>query len=175
MSTDKDTLDALESGERDRLLYTIETRFAPHREQATAGVREAERALADVQRQLDEAVAAEARSQYRSDPLVFMRAGVKEEVEGLERKTNPKKVRTAYRFLLDRAVELAAGEVRGYHEDCAREQRERERGVTASRAALQRAEETLDAARAMGHRVRQAEDAARKALDVLMSKLDASG
>ena len=48
-----------------------------------------------------------------------MRASLQDELEALTRKTTPKKVRVGYRYLLDRAVELAEGEVQGYQSDLA--------------------------------------------------------
>ena len=114
---------------------------------------------------------AAASERYTSDPLVFMRASVSEEVEGLERKTTPKKLRTSYRFLLDRAVELAGAEIQRHHDDLGAEQRERESGLEACRAAVTRAEESLEAARAMQERVVFAEQSARQGLRLLVEKL----
>jgi hypothetical protein len=163
--------DRLDPGERDQLAYALETRFAVHREAAAQAVREAERELADVRDRLARALEEEEGRRYRSEPLVFMRESVKEEVEALSRKTTPKKVRTSYRWLLDRAVELAAGEVQGYHDDQAAAQRHREHGVEACRAAEQRAVDALEAARVMQDRVRLAEEAAREGLAVMVDKL----
>lgn len=166
--------DALETGERDRLLYALENRFAPHLDAAAAQVRTAEQALADAADALARAEAAEADRPYRSDPLVFMRQGVEEEVDGLARKTTHKKVRASYRFLLDRAVDLAAGEVQGHRADLDDAERERTAGVDASRAAHERALADLDGARAMQTRVADAERAARQGLDILLEKLSTS-
>src|SRR5690606_29074308 len=109
--------DRLADGELQQLAYGIETRFAPHVEAAASAVRAAERDLAEARERLERAVAAAEQQRYRSDPLVFMRELLAEEVDGLERKTNPKKLRTSFRFLVDRAVELAAGEVQGFHDE----------------------------------------------------------
>ncbi|GAA1135373.1 hypothetical protein [Ornithinicoccus hortensis] len=168
-----DPADQLGADEKAQLVYALEGRFAAHLDAAASAVREAERELAEVREQLARAIEEEERARYRSDPLVFMRDGVTEEVEGLVRKTTPKKLRTSYRYLLDRAVELAAGEVQGYHDDRAREQQEREQGVQASRAAEQRAIAALEEAQAMQGRVQSAEAAARRGLDVLADKLEA--
>lgn len=172
MSTDNAPADILDVAERDRLAYAIETRFAEPREGAASAVREAEQALEDAKQHLEEAIEAKERQQYRSDPLVFMRDGLDEEVDGLERKSNPKKVRAAYRFLMDRAVELAVAEVRGYHDDRASEEHHRTRGIEASREAVDRAERELIEARDMQERVQRAEESARTGLKVLFAKFD---
>lgn len=163
--------DGLEPGEKGRLVHTLETRYATHLDAAAAAVRHAEQELADAREQLASARQVAESGQYQSDPLVFMRQGVSEELEGLERKTTPKKLRASYRFLLDRAVELAAGEVQRYHDDQAAAQHERERGVEACIAAEQRAVATLEAAQAMQQRVQAAEQSARQGLAVLIDKL----
>ena len=163
--------DGLATGEKEQLAYALETRFAPHLEAAAAAVRDAERALADAEEQLAQAESAAAQERYASDPLVFMRASVAEEVEGLERKTTPKKLRTSYRFLLDRAVELAGAEIQRFHDDVEAARVEREGGVEASRAAVTRANETLEAARVMQDRVVAAEQSARQGLGLLVGKL----
>lgn len=168
-------LDRLADGELQQLAYGIETRFAPHVEAAASAVRAAERDLAEARERLERAVAAAEQQRYRSDPLVFMRELLDEEVDGLERKTNPKKLRTSFRFLLDRAVELAAGEVQGYQDDREAERREREEGVEARREAERRASEALEAALAMQERVRAAEQSARRGLTVLEEKLSGAG
>lgn len=164
--------DGLTAVEREQLVYALETRFADHLEAAATAVREAERQLADARAALQQALEEEAARPYRSDSLVFMREAMNEEVEGLHRKTNPKKVRAAYRFLLDRAVDLAAGEVQGFHDDQTAEQRGRERGVQACREAEQRAVAALEEAQRMQDRVRNAESLARQGLTVLAEKLD---
>src|SRR5690606_25952620 len=107
---------------------------------------------------------------YTSDPLPFMRESVSEEVEALGRKTTPKKVRTSYRFLLDRAVELAAAEVQTFHDDRAAERQHREGGVEACQEAVGRAAEAVEAAREMQERVREAERSARRGLAVMVDK-----
>lgn len=163
--------DGLSPGEAEQLVYALETRFAAHLEAAAAAVREAERELAEAQEQLAKAQQDATDERYTSDPLVFMRASVAEEVEALERKTNPKKLRTSYRFLLDRAVELAAGEVQGLHDDLAAARRERESGLEASVAAERRAVTTLRAAQVMHERVLDAERSARQGLSLLVDKL----
>lgn len=167
-----DPADTLDPDERVQLVYALEGRFAPHLEAAASAVREAERELAEVREQLARAIEEEERAGYRSDPLVFMRDGVSEEVEGISRKTTPKKVRTSYRYLLDRAVELAAGEVQGYHDDRKRERQQREQGVQASRVAEERAVAALEEAQQMQERVQAAEAAARQGLDVMAEKLE---
>lgn len=164
--------EGLDPGEREQLLYALETRFADHLEAAATVVREAERGLAEAQEQLRKALDEEAGRSYQSDSLVFMRGAMDEEVEGLYRKTNPKKVRAAYRFLLDRAVELAAGEVQGYHDDQAAQFRDRTKGVQASREEQARATEALEAARLMQERVQRAEVLARQGLDAMAEKLE---
>lgn len=164
--------EGLEPGEREQLVYALETRFADHLEAAASTVREAERELAEVRERLARAVAAQESSRYQSDPLVFMRASMKEEVEGLERKTTPKKLRAAYRYLVDRAAELAAGEVQGYRSDREAAEHERTLGVAACREAEQRAVEVLAAAEAMQERVRAAEQSARDGLAVMVRKIE---
>lgn len=165
--------DGLAAGERERLVAALESRFAPHLEAAAAAVREAERRLAEAQERLAHAEEVAAAQPYRSDPRVFMRETVSEDVEAIERKTTGKKVRAAYRFLLDRAVELAAGEVQGFHDDLAAAEHEREHGVDACRAAVDCAVAALEEARATQERVRSAEQAARQGLAVLVDKLTA--
>lgn len=166
-------LDRLADGELQQLAYGIEVRFAPHLEAAASAVRSAERELAEARERLERAVAAAEQERYRSDPLVFMRELLDEEVEALERKTNPKKLRASFRFLLDRAVELAAGEVQGLRDDREAERREREDGVEACREAERRASETLEATLAMQERVRAAERSARRGLALLEDKFTA--
>lgn len=165
------TEQGLAPGESEQLVYVLETRFAPHLEAATAAVREAERALGEASQRLASAEHSAASAAYTSDPLPFMREGVAEEVEGLERKTTEKKVRTSYRFLVDRSVELAAAELRRFEEDEAAAEQERREGVEACRAAVARAEESLAAARQMQERVQDAERSARQGLEVLLDKL----
>lgn len=166
-------LDRLADGELQQLAYGIEVRFAPHLEAAASAVRSAERELAEARERLERAVAAAEQERYRSDPLVFMRELLDEEVEALERKTNPKKLRASFRFLLDRAVELAAGEVQGLRDDREAERQEREDGVEACREAERRASETLEATLAMQERVRAAERSARRGLALLEDKFTA--
>lgn len=163
------------AAEQDQLVYGLETRFAPHLEAATATVREAERELAQARERLAQAEEAAASAGYVSDPLIFMRQSVEEEVDALTRKTTEKKLRASYRFLLDRAVELAAAEVQGFHDDRAAEQQERDSGVEACRAAERRAAETLTAAEEMLERVRAAERAAREGLRTMVDKLSSPG
>src|SRR5690349_2639506 len=157
--------------ERERLAFALSQRFAPHLEAAATAVREAEQTLSRARDQLSRAREAEAGQEYRSDRLVFMRASVNDEVDGLARKTTPKKVRVAYRYLLDRAVELAAGEVEGYGSDEAAAQRARDHGVEACLEAERVATQRLDAAKAMHERVHDAEQAARQGLAVMVDKL----
>lgn len=166
--------DGLTDGEQEQLVYALESRFASHLEDAASALREAERDLAEAQEQLQRAEQEVADQRYRSDPLVFMRDGLSEELDGLERKGNPKKVRTSYRFLLDRAVELAAGEVQGYRDDRAAEQREKTRGVDASRTAVAEATAALAQARQMQERVHSAEQAARRGIQIMVDKLSGS-
>lgn len=173
-SGDEPVAAGLDAGEAERLTHALETRFADHLEAATAVVRQAERKLADAQEQLARAQEHAAHTPYQSDPLVFMRESVSEEVEALARKSTEKKIRASYRFLLDRAVELAAAEVQGFHDDQAAAQRERDGGVEACRAAEVQATETLEAARAMRERVRSAERSARQGLAELVEKLTAA-
>ena len=163
--------EGLAAGEKEQLLYALETRFAPHLEAAAAVVRGAERELAEAQERLEQAQHAVSNQPYASDPVVFMRASVAEEVDGMERKTTPKKLRTSYRFLLDRAVELAGAEVRRFYDDRDYESREREQGLEACRAAVARASRTLDEARAVQERVLAAEQSARHGLSLLVDKL----
>lgn len=160
--------DGIDVAEREQLAYALDLRFAPHRDAADATVREAEREVADARDRLARALEEKAGRWYRSDPLVFMRESVKEEVGALARKTTPKKARTSYRWLLDRAAELAAAEVEGYHGDQEAGRRDRDHGVEACRAAEQRAIEALEAARVMQDRVRCAEESARQGLAVLV-------
>ena len=100
-----------------------------------------------------------------------MRASVKDEVEALGRKTTEKKVKVAYRYLVDRAVELAEGEVHGYHEDQAATRRDQEHSVEAWLETERMAIERLDAARAVQARVHDAEQTARQGLAVMVQKL----
>jgi hypothetical protein len=173
-SGDEPLVTGLDAGEAERLTYGLETRFADHLEAAAVVVRQAERELADAQARLARAQEQEAHTPYQSDPLVFMRESVSEEVEALARKSTEKKIRASYRFLLDRAVELAAAEVQGFRDDQTAAQRERDDGVEACRVAEERATETLEAARAMQERVRSAERCARQGLATLVEKLTAS-
>ncbi len=162
-----------ESGEDDRMAHTLSLRFSPHVQAAAAAVRAAERDLALASEQLERAREAEERARYRSDPLVFMRAAVKDEVEGLGRKTTTKKVRAAYRYLLDRAVELAEGEVRGFEVDQAAVQRARHDSVDACLEAEGDARGRLEAARELQRRVHEAEQWATQGLALMMAKLAA--
>ncbi|ANS79401.1 hypothetical protein SGUI_2005 [Serinicoccus hydrothermalis] len=163
--------DGLDPGEREQLTYALDSRLGPHLEAATAAVREAERALTDAQERRAAAEQAVAQAAYTSDPLPFMRQGVEEEVDGLARKTTEKKLRTSYRFLVDRAVDLAAAEVQRYGDDRVADRREREEGVEACREAERRATRDLGAAQQMLERVRLADQAARRGLDVLVARL----
>ncbi|MGD8148693.1 hypothetical protein [Ornithinimicrobium sp. Y1694] len=163
--------ESLVAGEREQLIYTLENRFAPHLEAADAAVREAEQRLAEARDQLARLERERGEAPYVSDALPFMRQGVDEEVEGLERKTTGKKLRTSYRFLVDRTVELAAAEVQRFHEDRDAAEREREEGLAAREEAVRLAEQALAAAQAMQERVRGAERAAQRGVAVLVEKL----
>lgn len=170
MSTDK-TAGSLAPGEKDQLIYQLETRMAAPRGAAASAVREAEAGLVNARERLTEAEQAADRARYVSDRLPFMRQSVDEEVETLERVSNEKKVRASYRFLLDRAVELASAEVQRFHDDIADERREREEGLEACRAAVKRAEDNVEAARQMQARVHAAEESARTGLATMVAKL----
>lgn len=157
--------------EVERLTQALNSRFAPHVDEAAAAVREAEQSVAEAREALARARRAADGQRYQSDRLVFMRASVKDEAEALTRKTTPKKVRVAYRYLLARAVELAEGEVQGYRTDQAAAERERQHSVEACLAAEHAAVERLDAARAMQRRVEDAVQTARQGLLVMVEKL----
>lgn len=163
----------LAAGEREQLVHVLETRFAPSLDAASALVRDAERDLAVARERLARAESA-APAPYASDPLTFMRQSVAEEVEALERKTTEKKLRAAYRFLIDRAVELAGAEVDGFHADRFAVERAAQDGPEACRSAVQQAEEAAEAARRTQERVQGAERSARDGLMLLLTKL-ASG
>ena len=162
--------DRISQQELDRLAFSITERFAPHVQGAEAAVREAEKGLAEAREAVARAEQEVANRAYHSDPLVFMRATVREDLEGLERKTTPKKVRASFRYLLSRAAELAEGEVAGYRRDLDAARRERVEGVEARKRAEQVAQAELDAARAMHQRVLDAERAARAGLEILRAK-----
>jgi hypothetical protein len=153
------------------LAHAVSVRFAPHLQAAAAAVREAEQDLATAREELTRARHAAASRPYQSDRLVFMRASVTDEVEALSRKTTEKKVKVAYRYLVDRAVELAAGEIQGYHEDQAATRQDHEHSVEAWLETERVAIERLEAARAMQARVHDAEQAARQGLAVMVQKL----
>lgn len=159
------------SAEQERLAQALATRFSPHVQAAAAAAREAEHDLADARAQLVHAREAAASQHYRSDPLVFMRASLDEEVEALTRKTTPKKVRVAYRYLVDRAAELAEGEVSGYRQDQAAADHDRVRGVAACLDLERQAMERLEAAHEMQQRVLAAERTARQGLAIMGAKL----
>lgn len=153
-----------------RLVQAFDERFAPHLERASLAVRDAELALEKADEALVHAEEVAASKPYVSDPVVFMRASLDDEVDGLRRKTTPKKVQAAYRYMLARAVELAAAEVQGYHDDQAALDHEREHGVEACRDALRLATQRLDAARDMQQRVLAAERTARAGLTAMVEK-----
>lgn len=146
----------------------LEQRFAPHLDAAAAHVRQAEQGAAEAAQALARARHEAENRHYQSDRLVFMRAGVQDELEGMSRKTTEKKVRSAHRYLVARTVELAEAEVAGYLTDEAEESREREHGVLACEHAERRAVQTLEAARAMQTRVLGAYEAAEAGLVVLL-------
>ena len=162
-----------QSAERERLAHILSVRFAAHVDAAAAAVRAAEQELAEATEQLERALREAADARYRSDPLVFMRASVSEEVEALGRKTTAKKARVAYRHLVDRAVELAEGEVRGFQADLAAAERARLEGVEARTEAERDARERLEAAQVMQERVLAAQQRAVDGLDLLVQKLAA--
>ena len=163
--------DRIAQAEWDRLALAVTDRFAAHLQAAAAAVREAEHDLAQAREALARAEQAAANKRYVSDPLVFMRVTVREELDGLSRKTTPKKVRTGFRYLLARAAELAEGELAGYRNDLESARRDRAQGVDACRQAEQVALADLEAARAMQQRVQDAEHAARVGLAVLSEKI----
>jgi hypothetical protein len=163
--------DRLTQAEWDRLAQSVTDRFAGHLNAAAAAVRETEHHLAEAREALDRAEQAAANSHYVSDPLVFMRVTVREDLDGLSRKTTPKKVRASFRYLLARAGELAEGELKGFRNDLESARRDRAQGVEACRQAEQVAQEELDAARAMQQRVLEAERAARDGLEILREKM----
>jgi DNA repair exonuclease SbcCD ATPase subunit len=163
--------DRITQSEWDRLALAVTDRFAPHLHAAAAALREAEHALAEARAALDRAEQAAANTRYVSDPLVFMRVTVSEELDGLSRKTTPKKVRASFRYLLARAAELAEGELQGYRNDLEAARRDRELGVGACQQAVHVALDDLEAARTMLQRVQDAERAARDGLAVLSEKV----
>lgn len=161
--------------EWERLVHALSLRFAPHVDAAAEAVRQAENDLADAREALERARREAENSSYQSDRLVFMRASLADEVEALARKSTPKKLRVAYRYLVARATELAEGEVAGYRADVAAQERERERSVPACLEAERRAVAALDDALALQARVAAAEREARQGLAVLSEKLAAQG
>lgn len=163
--------DRITQSELDRLSLSVTDRFAPHVHAAEAAVREAEHRLTDAREVLARAEHETANRSYHSDPVVFMRATVSEDLEGLARKTTPKKVRASFRYLLARAAELAEGELASYQNDLADARWERDQGVAACRQAEQVALDELAAAQAMHQRVLDAEHLAREALDLLRGKM----
>lgn len=167
--------DDVDPGEWERLIRALAVRFAPHVDAAAVAVRAAEQDLAEAREELARARQEAADRRYESDRLVFMRASVAEELEALSRKTTPKKVRVAYRYLVARAVELAEGEVQGFHADQAAARRHREESVEARLEAERQAIERLDAARAMQTRLCHAEQTARQGLAVMIEKLATQG
>ncbi len=160
--------------EVDHLAHMVTERFAPYLQSAESAVREAEHELNEARDALARAEQAAVTTRYVSDPLVFMRVTVREELDALSRKTTPKKLRASYRYLLARAAELAAGELRGFQNDLESARRDREQGVESCRRAEQQALRDLDGARAMHQRLRDAERAARDGLAMLVEKLEAS-
>ncbi len=164
-----------DSAEYERLAHALSLRFAPHVEAAEALVRSAEQDVALARERLQRASEQAAQAPYRSDPLVFMRESVHDEVESVGRKTTPKKVRAAYRYLVDRALELAEGEVKGYQADQADEDRERVDGVQACLLADRVASARLVAAKQMRDRVLLAEQRASEGLALMVEKLAAQG
>lgn len=165
--------DALAQGEQEQLAYALETRFAPHLEAAALAVREAERALTEAQERLARAERTAEAGRYTSDPRPFMRGALDDEAEGIGRKTTGKKIRASYRFLLDRAVDLAAAEVQGFEDDRAADLAERTHGVQACHVAVQQAAEALEHAQQLQEHVRAAERSARQGLAVMVDKLSA--
>lgn len=163
--------DLISQPEVDRLAHAVADRFAPHLHAAAAAVREAEQGLADARAALAQAEHAAASTRYQSDRLVFMRVTVSEELEGLARKTTPKKVRANFRYLLERAVELAEGELAGYRKDLETARRDRTQGVKALMQAEQEALGELQSAHDMQRRVHDSERAAREGLEVLRQKM----
>lgn len=163
--------DPIDRGERERLAFALSERFSAHLQGAAEAVRLAEQDLEEARAELSRARQAAEDRPYRSDRLVFVRAAIEDEAEALTRKTTPKAVRLAYRYLLDRAVDLAESEVQGYHSDEAERQREREEGVEACLAAEARAAERLKVARAMQQRVHDAERTARQGLAEMIERL----
>lgn len=161
--------------EWERLVHALGVRFAPHLEAAAGAVREAEDELSAARDNLARARKAEEDQRYQSDRLVFMRASLADEVEALGRKSTPKKLRVAYRYLVSRAAELAQGEVQGYLADQAAQRRHREESVAACMEAERRASDRLDAAAAMQQRVLAAERTALQGLAVLSEKLAGQG
>lgn len=159
--------DRISQPELARLAQAAADRFAPHLRSAEDAVRASEQSLADARAALARAEHTAANKRYQSDPLVFMRVTVSEELDALARKTTPKKIRANFRYLLERAVELAEGEVAGYRTDLEAARRERDHGVESCRQAEQAAQVELEAARAMQQRVCDAERAAREGLALL--------
>jgi hypothetical protein len=172
---DSQPLGHVSPDEWERLSHSLSVRFAAQVQAAAAAVQEAEQDLAIARDELAQARRAAAGRHYQSDRLVFMRASVKEELEALGRKTTEKKVKVAFRYLVARAVELAEGEVNGYHADQAAVEREREHSVEARLEAERVAIARLEAAHAMQDRVLDAEQTARQGLVVMLQKLAAGG
>lgn len=163
--------DRITQPEWDRLALAVTDRFAAHLQAAAAAVREAENDLAAARSALARAEQAAANTRYVSDPLVFMRVTVQEELEGLSRKTTSKKARASFRYLLARATELAEGELAGYRNDLEAARHDRTQGVDACRQAEQAALADLEAAREMHQRVQDAERGARDGLAVLRERI----
>ena len=165
--------DQITGPELDRMALSVAERFAPHVAAADVEVREAEHRLAEAREALVRAEEEVENAHYVSDPLVFMRVTVAEELEGLARKSKPKKVRANFRYLVARAVELAEGELAGYRKDMAAARRDRVHGVETCRQDEQVAVGELAEARAMQQRVRDAERAALDGIQVLREKISA--
>ena len=166
-TTDAGGPDDLTQAEWDRLAQAVSDRFAPYLQAAAVAVGEAEQAVAEARDALARAEQAAADTRYASDPLVFMRVVVGDEVDALSRKTTAKKARASFRHLLARAAELAEGELQGYRADLESARGDRQEGADARRRIEQEALSDLDAARAMQQRVLEAERAAREGLGLL--------
>jgi hypothetical protein len=166
-TTDAGGPDALPQAEWERLAQAASDRFAPYLHAAAEAVSEAERQVAVARAALLRAEQAAADTRYVSDPRVFMRVAVREELEALSRKTTQKKARASFRYLLARAAELAEGELHGYRADLEAARGDRQEGADACRRIQQEALSELEAARAMQKHVVEAAGAAREGLELL--------
>ena len=144
--------DRMSQSELDRLAFAVTDRFALHLRAAQAAVREAEQSLEDARDSLALAEQAAADTPYQSDPLVFMRATVGDDLEGWRARRPRRRSGRATATCWTEPSSWPTARLTNYRRDLAASRRDRVQGWS-RRQAVQVSVSELAAAKAMHERV----------------------